>query len=148
MGRLVVALAAIGLVFFMWGEAAGYPATARKLPDLLGWVVLVLAVLAIAQQALDWRRAYADGTLSGGAPVDWKAIGLGAAFVALILVYAWSIGTIGYMVATPLFLSIPLIVLRPVGLVPGLLTVIGVTAVIYGVFVWFLKLNIPLYPAF
>ncbi|WMS44672.1 tripartite tricarboxylate transporter TctB family protein [Acuticoccus sp. MNP-M23] len=148
MGRLVVALAAIGLVFFMWGEASAYPATARKLPDLLGWVVMVLAVLAIAQQALQWRKASANGTLGTSDPINWQGVALGAAFVGLIVAYAWSIGIIGYLIATPLFLTIPLVLLRPVGLLTGALTIIAVTAVIYGVFVWFLRLNIPLYPAF
>ena len=148
MGRLVVALAAIGLVFFMWSEAAGYPATARKLPDLLGWVVMVLAVLAVLQQVLIMRKASANGTLGTRDPIDWKNVALGAACVGLIIAYAWSIGVIGYLIATPLFLTIPLVTLRPVGLVPGVITVVAVTAVIYGVFVWFLKLNIPLYPAF
>ncbi len=148
MGRLVVALAAIGLVFFMWSEAAGYPATARKLPDLLGWVVMVFAVLAVIQQLFIIRKASANGTLGTSDPIDWKNVGLGAAFVALIIAYAWSIGVIGYLIATPLFLAIPLATLRPIGLVPAVLTVVAVTAVIYGVFVWFLQLNIPLYPAF
>ncbi|WP_108662158.1 tripartite tricarboxylate transporter TctB family protein [Acuticoccus kandeliae] len=148
MGRIVVALAGIGLVFFMWAEAAEYPPTAQKLPNLLGWVVLIFALLAIAQQALTWKRANADGTLSVIGPIDWRAIGIGAAFIALVILYTWSIGTVGYMIATPIFLALPLIALRPVGLVPGIITIVAVTAVIYGVFVWFLKLNIPLYPAF
>lgn len=162
MGRIMVALAGIGLVIFMWGEAASYPPTARKLPDLLGWVVLILAVLAIAQEVLQWGRARlaaeggagssdagADDTgADTSAPVDWRGIGLGAAFVALIVVYARTIEVVGYMVATPLFLALPLIALRPVSLRTGLLTIVAVTAVIYGVFVWFLRLNIPLFPAF
>ena len=152
MGRVIVALAGIGLVIFMWGEAANYPPTARKLPDLLGWAVLVLAVLAIAQELLQWGRARlageGDAEAIPSSPVDWRGIGLGAGFVALIVAYAWSIEIVGYMVATPLFLALPLIVLHPVRLPVAVLTIAVVTAVIYGVFVWFLRLNIPLFPAF
>ncbi|MCF3933836.1 tripartite tricarboxylate transporter TctB family protein [Acuticoccus sp. M5D2P5] len=147
MGRIIVALAGIGLVLFMWNEAAGYPPTARQLPNLLGWVVLILAVLAIVQQALQWRRASADGTLTFDGP-DWRAIGLGGGFLALVMVYAWSISVVGYLIATPVFLAVPLLVLRPIGLVPAVLSIAAVTAAVYGVFVWFLSLNIPLYPAF
>ena len=43
MGRILVALAAIALVFFFWSEAAAYPRTAARLPNLLGWIVLILA---------------------------------------------------------------------------------------------------------
>ncbi|WP_226575102.1 tripartite tricarboxylate transporter TctB family protein [Acuticoccus sediminis] len=148
MGRIVTALAGIGLVLFMWYEASGYPPTAQKLPNLLGWVVLILAVLAIGQTLLARRAALAQGNAAATEPTSWRDIGIGAAFLGLIVVYAWSISTVGYMLATPVFLALPLIALRPVGLVPGVLTIAAVSAVIYGVFVWFLKLNIPLFPTF
>lgn len=147
MGRILVALAAIALVFFFWSEAANYPRTAARLPNILGWVVLVLAVLAIAQTLFTWRRQNAGGTLVFIPEFRWRDIAVGGGFSGLIILYAWSIQHVGYLVATPLFLLIPLAVLRPIGWTATILTTLGVTAFIWGVFVYFLNLSIPLYPA-
>lgn len=149
MGQIVVALAAIGLAVFFWSEAAAYPATAAKLPQLLAGVVIFLAVLAIVQAG--WRRmrpenGEVDETTGTEPLTDWRSLAIGAAFLALVVVYALSITRIGYLIATPLFLAIPLAVLRPVGPVAAVSAIVSVTAVIFGVFVWFLNLSIPLYP--
>lgn len=147
MGRILVALAAIALVFFFWSEAAAYPRTAARLPNLLGWIVLILALAAIAQTLLVWRREKAAGTLVLIPPFAWRDIAVGAGFAGLIVLYAWSINHVGYLVATPLFLLIPLAVLRPIGWTATVLTTLVVTGFIWAVFVYFLNLSIPLYPA-
>ena len=147
MGRILTALAAIALVFFFWREASSYPATAARLPDLLGWVLLVFALLAIGQELLRWRRERAAGTLVILPPHDWRNIAVGAGFVGLVVLYAWGIQHAGYLIATPLFLLVPLIVLRPVGWIATLGTVLLVTGSIWGIFIYLLNLPIPLYPA-
>ncbi|PRD40610.1 hypothetical protein C5748_25935 [Phyllobacterium phragmitis] len=147
MGRILVALAAIAAVFFFWSEAANYPRTAARLPNILGWVVLILAILAIVQTLFTWRRQKAEGTLVFIPEIQWRDIAVGGGFSGLIILYAWSIRHVGYLVATPLFLLIPLAVLRPIGWTASILTTLVVTAFIWGVFVYFLKLSIPLYPA-
>ena len=147
MGRILTALAAIALAFFFWHEAAGYPATAARLPNLLGSVVLILAVLAIAQELLFRRRAGATGMSAPMAGFDRRNVAIGAGFVGLIVLYAWGIQHAGYLIATPIFLLVPLIALRPVGWGAMLATAVAVTGVIWGVFVYFLNLPIPLYPA-
>ncbi|WP_405402140.1 tripartite tricarboxylate transporter TctB family protein [Paracoccus sp. Ld10] len=149
MGQIVVAVAAIALALFCRAEAAAYPVTAGRLPDLLGIVIVVLAVIAIANVAWERLRARPAVAQAGPAsetPTDWRSLALGAGFLALVILYALSITRIGYLIATPLFLAIPLIVLRPIGLVPAVSTIVAVTAVIFGIFVWFLNLSIPLYP--
>jgi hypothetical protein len=150
MGQIVVALAAIALALFFRSEAAAYPPTAARLPDLLSVVIILLAAAAIAQVAwsrLRPRPALAEAETGSDTPTDWRSLALGAGFVALIILYAFSITRIGYLIATPLFLAIPLAVLRPIGLVTAVATIAAVTAVIFGIFVWFLNLSIPLYPA-
>lgn len=150
MGQIVVALAAIALALFFRSEAAAYPATAAQLPDLLGAVVIILALAAIAKVVVTWlrpRQAMTDGDTETGTPTDSKSLAIGAGFLSLIVLYAFSITRIGYLIATPLFLAIPLAVLRPIGLVTAVAAIASVTAVIFGVFVWFLNLSIPLYPA-
>lgn len=149
MGQIVIALATIALAAFFWSEAEAYPATAAKLPQLLAGVVIFLAVLAIVQAS--WRRmrprgVALDETTGTETPTDWRSLAIGAAFLALVVLYALSITRIGYLIATPLFLAIPLAALRPVGPVAAVSAIVSVTAVIFGVFVWFLNLSIPLYP--
>lgn len=146
MGRIVVALSAIGLVLFLRSEASDYPPTAARLPDLIGWVVVGLAALAIVQVAAGWLRSRAAGTLTLAPDVDWSGLLLGAGFLGLIVLYAFSIQVVGYLVATPIFLLVPLAVLRPVSWIVALVTTASITVMIFGVFVWFLNLSIPLYP--
>ena len=150
MGQIVVALAAIALALFFRNEAASYPPTAARLPELLSVVIVLLAAAAIAQvvwSRLRPRPALAEAETDSDTPTDWRSLALGAGFLTLIILYAFSITRIGYLIATPLFLAIPLAVLRPIGLVAAVSTIAAVTAVIFGVFVWFLNLSIPLYPA-
>ncbi|PZX16488.1 tripartite tricarboxylate transporter TctB family protein [Palleronia aestuarii] len=147
MGRILVSLAAIALVVLFRIRAAEYPETAARLPNLIGWVVAGLACLAILQVVLNWRRQNAEGRLEILPPPDWQAIGIGGGFLLLILLYAWSITTLGYLIATPLFMLIPFLGLRPISPLAAVATTAAVTAFIWFVFVWFLNLSIPLYPA-
>ena len=146
MGRIAVAVAAIAAALFMQAEAAGYPRAASRLPVLLGYVVILLAVLAIAQVLLGWRRDRAAERLEIVALPRWREVAIGTGFVGLIVLYAWSIPRVGYLVATPLMLLAPIAALRPVGPGVAAITVVAVTGVIWLVFVWFLNLPLPLYP--
>lgn len=149
MGQIVVAVAAIALALFFRSEASAYPITAGRLPDLLGIVIIILASAAIA--SVVWSRLRPDAAnvsaeTPSDTPTDLRSLAIGASFLALVILYALSITRIGYLIATPLFLAIPLAALRPIGLIPGTVTIVAVTAVIFGIFVWFLNLSIPLYP--
>lgn len=147
MGRILVAAAAIAIALFLQGEAEGYPRAAARLPTLLGHLVILLALLAIGQALLGWRRDRAAGRLSLVSVPAWRDVATGLAFVGLILLYAWSIPVLGYLIATPLMLLLPLAALRPVGWGAALATVVVVTGVIWIVFAWFLNLPIPLAPS-
>ncbi len=147
MGRIFVSLAMIGLVILFWNEASAYPATAARLPALIGWVVLVLAVMAIGEVLFGWRRQSVAGRLDLFPQQNWRGLAVGAGFLGLIVLYAWSITEVGYLIATPLFMLIPFVVLRPIGWIASIVTTAAVTTFIWIVFVWFLNLSIPLYPA-
>lgn len=146
MGRILVAGALIAVALYMQAEAAGYPRVARRLPMLLGYVVIALAALAIVQQTLLWRRERARGTLKLASAPPWRELAIGSAFVLLIVLYAWAIPVLGYLIATPLMLLLPIVALRPIGPKLALVAVTAVTASIWALFVWFLNLPIPLYP--
>ena len=147
MGRIFVSLAMIGLVLIFWNETANYPATAARLPNLIGWLVVGLAVMAIGEVCLGWRRQSAAGRVELFPEQDWRGIAVGAGFLGLIVLYAFSITIVGYLIATPLFMLIPFAVLRPIGWIAAIVTTAIVTAFIWVVFVYFLNLSIPLYPA-
>ena len=146
MGRITVAVAAIATALFMQAEAADYPRAASRLPVLLSYIVILLAVLAIGQVLLGWRRDRAADQLEIVALPRWQEVAIGMSFVGLIVLYAWSIPRVGYLVATPLMLLAPIAALRPVGWRIAATTIMVVTGVIWLVFVWFLNLPIPLYP--
>jgi hypothetical protein len=147
MGRILVAVTAIAITLFLQGEAEDYPRAAARLPTLLGYLVILLALLAIGQVLLGWRRDRAEGTLSLVSMPAWRDVAIGLAFAGLIVLYAWSIPVLGYLIATPLMLLVPVAALRPVGWKAATTTVVVVTGVIWIVFVWFLNLPIPLHPS-
>ena len=146
MGRILVAAAVIALALWMRSEAQGYPRAAERLPSLLGYAVILLAVLAIAQVLLGWRRDRADGAVEPSSPPGARDVAIGAAFVGLLALYAWAIPVVGYLLATPVMLAAPIAALRPVGWAAAAITVVAVTGVIWAVFVWFLNLPVPLLP--
>ena len=152
MGQILIAAGAIALALFFRYEASSYPATAAQLPNLIGAILIILGIAAMIQVGVarvrSRRRTAGVVDATAESAPQWRDIAIGGAFLALIVLYAWSITRIGYLIATPLFLAIPLAVLRPVGLIGALIAIVSVTAVIFGVFVWFLNLTIPLYPAF
>ena len=144
MGRIAVALAFIGVALYFNFEAANYPRAASRLPTLLSWVVLALAALMIVE-VLVRHRATPGGTLAWPRP-EWGAVLQSLAFVAAVVAYAWTIAPLGYFIATPLFLLVTLGLFRAVSWPIVLAVTIGMTLVIWAVFVWFLRLPMPLFP--
>ena len=146
MGRILVAVAAIGAALYMYFTAEGYPGAARRLPELLSILVILLALLAIVQAIAEMRRKRAERGRPFVTMPEWKKVGIGVAFVALVAAYAWSIPVIGYLIATPLMLALPMIALRPVGWPAIGVTIVAVTGIIWLIFLWFLNLPLPLFP--
>lgn len=146
MGRLVVIACIILLSSFMWIEAGEYPRAARRLPQLLAGIVILLGLIAAVQTMLRLRAASGNADAPLITLPDRNSIIIGAAFIALVGLYIWSIPKLGYLLSTGLMLFLPLAALRPVGWVGIAATVIAVTGAIWLLFIWFLRLPIPLYP--
>lgn len=144
MGRILIALAAVALALLFRSEAAAYPAAAAQLPNLVGILVMVLAVLAIGQEVVRRRR------VAGTAPLvtlpTRRAVTIGGGFIALIVAYVYAVPHVGYLVATVVFLLAPMAALRPASWPVIALTIVVVMGVIWGVFVGFLGLPIPFMP--
>jgi len=61
-----------------------------------------------------------------------------------IAVYIYLIPRIGYFIATPLFMVVSYLYLKAAGFVRAMLISLGFSVFIYFLFVWFLKLPIPM----
>lgn len=146
MTRLLVALAAIIIALIFRNEAAGYPRVAAQLPKLITSVMIGLALLAIVQQLLAWRQVTDGASRYALTMPSWPRIRDGSVFVALIVLYAWAITSIGYLIATPAFLLSSLFIARATKPWIILLTAAVVTLAIWVIFVNFLRLPIPLFP--
>lgn len=146
MGRILVAVAAIALAIFFRIEAADYRLAASRLPDMVGGVLILLSAMMIMQVLMTWKKASAAGSLTIIPRVAPQSIMLGVAFVLLIFAYVWSIQTIGYLIATPVFLLMALAVLRPVNWLWIVAIASIVTTIIWAIFIFFLKMPILLYP--
>ena len=146
MGRIIVVTCVILVAIFMWIEAGSYLDAARRLPQLIAGVVILLGLIAIAQTALRLVRGHAAGEGVPFALPDPENLAIGLGFVLLIAGYIWAIPHLGYLPATLLMLALPLAVLRPVGWVGIGITILAVTGVVWGIFIWFLGLPISLFP--
>lgn len=146
MGRIVLALSAIGLALFFRSEANAYPVAAARMPDIVGMLVILMSVLTIGQELLRWRRRTAEGTFELVTPPSPRALKIGTLFIILIVAYVLAVPRVGYLAATAVFLFLPMAALRPAGLPTIGLTIVLVLAVIWAVFVGFLGLPIPFLP--
>ena len=64
-------------------------------------------------------------------------------FVAAIAVYIYLIPILGYFIATPLYMVVMYAYLKAIGLLKSIIISVCFSAFIYALFVWFLKLPIP-----
>ena len=150
---LLIAVVAIGVAAVFGFEAAGYPPEARRLPVLMAWIVGGLSVLMILEEGFKWRRrrrvAAGEATGASSAPVEpvasiaWSAL---IPYAAVIAAYIALIPIAGYLITTPVFLGGVLLVSRAIKPVTAIVVAITVTAAIWVIFIWLLRLPIPLLP--
>ncbi|TKW64878.1 MAG: tripartite tricarboxylate transporter TctB family protein [Paracoccus denitrificans] len=146
MGRIFVVTCVILAAAFMWIEAGSYPDAARRLPQLIAGVVILLGLIAILQTGFRLARANQSGEGAMFTAPDPQNLLIGIGFAVLIAIYIWAIPRLGYLPSTVLMLLIPLAALRPVGWAGIAVTLLAVVSVIWGIFIWFLGLPIPLFP--
>jgi hypothetical protein len=146
---LVLGTAAIIFALFLRTQTSAFPEVAQRLPVLLIWIIVGLALLMFVEEFLQRRAARrASGDLASAdneplAPINLRVV---AAFGVAIVMYVILIPVVGYLVTTPLFMAGSLLVARTLSPSKSILIGIGATAFVWAVFVWALSLPVPILP--
>lgn len=152
MVQILFALAMIGVAIAFGIEAAGYSPTAARMPGLLAWVVGLLAVGMLAEALLvrhrEVRATPAAGPVHASEAHAGGSITRALLFLGLVVLYAATFRFAGFVLATVLFIGVVLMVFRATRPLLSLVTVIATVAGIYAIFIAFLRLPVPLWPAF
>ena len=155
MVQVLFAIAMIGVAIAFGIEASQYSATAARTPGLLAWVVGLLAVGMLVEAVIKHRKARAvaaadapqapihatDAHTGGSLP---RALG----FLALAVIYTISFRWVGFVLGSIAFLGASMLLFRATRPLLVLVTVVAALTIIYGVFVAFLRLPVPLWPDF
>jgi putative tricarboxylic transport membrane protein len=143
---ILIGVAAVGLAVVFGSEASDYPMASRRLPILLAWLIGALTLLMLLEDVMKWRsRARSGGADEGaGHSIAWSAL---LPFAATIGVFVVLVPLIGFIVVTPLFVAGVLLVSRAVSPVVAIAYAAGLTAFVWAVFIWALRMPIPLLPA-
>ena len=164
MGQIIVSLVAIGVSVYFGVTANGYQAAAAQMPILLSYVTGGLAVLMLLQGLRHkFARPGASGAAGGGAagggaaggetgggeqPIGWPAARRVTIFSALMIAYAIALQPLGFLIAMPAFLLASLFIFRAIKPLTAALVTLAVGGLVYGVFIVFLRLPVPLLPSF
>lgn len=130
----------LGLYFFI--KAFFMPSAAAHFPTIIASLVFILTASMVVEALRKVRRG--SGIPISKAPEGKILVTRVVSYVALIAAYIFLIPRIGYFVATPLFMIISYGYLRALGIFKILLLSICFSIFIYFLFVWFLKLPIPM----
>ncbi|KZC98807.1 tripartite tricarboxylate transporter TctB family protein [Oceanibaculum pacificum] len=147
MGQIVLSLLAIGVALYFGITAAGYPLSAARMPELLAIVTGGLAALMLLQavrQKLAGGRTAEESSLD----IDRATLRRALAYSALIILYAVALAPLGFFVATPAFMLISLFTFRAISPLASVLVTAIICGLVYGLFVVFLRLPVPLFPSF
>lgn len=169
--RLLLGVFGLAVAGTFYVAASGYPRAAAEMPVIYSVAVGLLSLAMVLDEVIFKRRrlaarqtASAAGSSGDTAPGDAAVLDTGdgdsagapagkrwvamAAIFALAVAYVLLLQTLGYILATALFMAFALGIL---GTVRWTFAVIGsavLIAVICLVFIWFLGLPIPLLPVF
>lgn len=146
---LILGVATLVFALVFRAQAANFPEVAQRMPVLLYWLVIGLAVMMIIEELLKLRTAR---RADSGAPVDaeepmpainWPVVLL---FSAAICAYVLLIPIVGYLIMTPLFIVGTIMVSGTMGPLKAVMTAGIATAFVWLVFIWALKLPVPILP--
>lgn len=129
----------VGLLFFQ--QTLSMPKAAYELPRLLVILIVILSFMMV----FNGVKTYRDGNY-GNASQKCEGLNYKRVFVfgLIIFIYIYLIEPIGYFIVTPIFIIVSLSFLRATKFKNIVLIAVFFTVFIYLMFVWFLKLPVPL----
>ena len=152
MPYILVALSAWALSALFYKTSLTMPPAAYHMPQILAFLVSVLAVLMVVDVFLFKRRSKneekvditADTAPYIGGFFDGVNMVRTGAFMVMVVLYILLLESVGYFIMTPLFLLGALSLLRGTRL--WIIVVISVVAplIVYSIFVTFLDLPMPM----
>jgi len=131
----------IGGYFFYKG--ASMPSSASLFPNIVAGLVFLLSGAMVVRSLKEVRDGKGVPDKQEGAqqkPIISRVI----FFTVSIALYIYLIPGIGYFIATPLFMTVAYLYLRAAGIMKAMIISLCFSLFIYFLFVWFLKLPIPL----
>lgn len=149
-----VALGVVSLTFYI--DTLDMPKAAAELPRLLIGLVMLLSLLMVAERFWLLRRTHSEinnrdtdtddieestTTIVPAERGSFVRIGV---FVTALCTYVMTIETLGYFIATPLFLVGILSFLRSTKIPTAMIIAVGFTGFVYLLFVVFLNLPVPM----
>lgn len=146
----VFGIVVAGVFFF---DASQYPRAAAQMPMIYAVAVALMSLAMVASELRLGRRASATRDTAAetadreaeAAPRRWTAV---AAIFLLAVGYVAVMTTLGYVLATALFMALALAILGTVKWTFALIAGAVLIAMVCLVFVQFLGLPIPLLPSF
>ena len=143
---VVVGIAAIALAALFRTQTDLYPEIARRLPVLLIWIVVGLALLMFGELAWERSRRASGRAVADDQPLPPMRPKVLALLGVAIAVYVWLIPIVGSLVTTTVFVAGVLLATRIVTPARAVVIAIGTTAFLWLVFIWALSLPVPILP--
>ncbi len=147
--RLLLGLFGIALAALFFVNARHYPHGAAEMPLIYS---VIVALLSLAMIVTELVRSRTSAGAKGAATVEDGAVAVrprylaAAGVFALAIAYVALINTLGYLLATVLFMGAALLVIRTVSVRFALIGTASLVAIVCLVFVQFLGLPVPLLP--
>lgn len=128
-------------LFFI--ESLKLPSTAASLPQIIIMLITILSILMFIQAFIKYKKS-TKITIKEGVIKEKINIKRVLIFLGIIVLYIFTIDTIGYFIVTPIFAFISLLYLTSVRFMSVIFITIGFTVGIYVIFVMFLRIPIPM----
>ena len=148
--RLVLGLFGMALATAFFSNAQGYPEAAAQMPLIYSVTVGLFSLAMVCSELLRWRAARhreVEPAVASEAPVGPPRYAVTAFVFVLAIAYVAAITTLGYVLATVLFMALALVLIRTVSVRFAVIGTVVLVAVVCLVFVQFLGLPIPLLPS-
>lgn len=134
-------LFSLGLSAFFFIVSRSMPTSAALFPELMAGLIVVLAIAMTVNAHKESKLTEEMKSKEEDKKVDVVRV---TVFLGLIALYVWLIPQIGYFIMTPLFMVIAYMYLRAIGFFKAIFISVIFSAFIYGLFVRFLNLPIPM----